>query len=135
MSDMCKKQTRVLVVDDNRDTATTLAHLLNLAGFNAEACFDGWAALVAADRFRPDACVVDIHMPGMDGYELARRFRERSPDCPPVLATATGFGDDAHLDLAAAAGFDLHFSNPTDVGAMAEQLAECGRRGTAGMVD
>ena len=127
MSETGKKQTRVLVVDDNRDAATTLAHLLSVAGFDAEACFDGWAALIAADRFRPDACVLDIHMPGMDGYELARRFRERSQGRPPVLATATAYGDDPHLDRAAAAGFDLHFSKPADVGAMAEQLAACVR--------
>src|SRR5262245_34312453 len=125
MFDIGKKPTRVLVVDDDQDSATTLARLLNVAGFNAEACFDGWAALVAADRFRPDACVLDIYMPGMDSYELARRFRERSPEGSPVLATSTGYGDDVHLDRAAAAGFDLHFSKPIDVEEMAEQLKQC----------
>jgi two-component system OmpR family response regulator len=130
MSETGNQQTRVLVVDDNRDAATTLARLLKVAGFEAEACFDGWAALIAADRFRPHACVLDILMPDMDGYELARRFRERCGDHPPVLATATACDDEPHLDRAAAAGFDLHFSKPTDVGAMAEQLAACVREQT-----
>jgi CheY-like chemotaxis protein len=119
---------RVLVVDDNRDAATTLAILLAAAGYEVETCFDGPSALAAAEWFGPDACVLDIKMPGMDGYELARLLREKSPDRPPILATITGYGDTAHLDRAADAGFDLHFTKPADPAQLAEQLHECLRR-------
>jgi two-component system, OmpR family, response regulator len=117
-----------LVVDDNRDAATTLSRLLAAAGFRVATCFDGPAALAAADRFRPDACVLDINMPGMNGYELGSRLRALHPDHRPVLAAVTGDGDDAHLDREVAAGFDLHFTKPADVAAVAEQLDECVRR-------
>jgi len=125
---MSQKPRKVLVVDDNQDAATSLSFLLAAAGYEVETCFDGPSAIAAADRFAPDACVLDISMPGMDGYEVARRIQERSADHPPVLATVTGFGDDGHLDRAAAAGFDLHFTKPADPNAVAEQLAECMQR-------
>jgi CheY-like chemotaxis protein len=121
---------RILVVDDNPDSANTMGHLLALAGFEVQTCFDGPSALAAADRFVPDACVLDIAMPGMDGYELARRLRERFPDRPPVLATMTAYGDYAHLERAADAGFDLQFTKPADPREVADQLKECVLRGT-----
>jgi CheY-like chemotaxis protein len=103
---------RVLVVDDNRDAATSMSEVLSAAGFAVETCYDGPSAMAAADRDPPDACVLDIAMPGMDGYDLARRLRERFPDRPPLLATMTAFGDYAHLDRAVDAGFDLQFTKP-----------------------
>jgi CheY-like chemotaxis protein len=112
------------VVDDNRDAATSLSYLLSAAGFEVETCFDGPSALAAADRFRPAACVLDINMPGMDGYELARRIRANCPDHPPVLATVTAYADYAHLERATDAGFDLHFTKPADPRELAEQLTQ-----------
>jgi two-component system, OmpR family, response regulator len=120
--------TRVLVVDDNREAATSMGRLLAAAGFQVETSFDGPTALAVAERFEPDACVLDINMPGMDGYELARRLRERRPARPPVLATVTGNGDADHLDRAAEAGFDLHFTKPADPAEVVEQLGESVRR-------
>lgn len=114
MSETLKKPARVLVVDDNQDAATSLGILLASAGYEVETSFDGFAALAAAERFAPDACILDINMPGMDGYELARRLRERSRERPPVLATVTAYGDEAHLGRAADVGFDLHFTKPAD---------------------
>ena len=122
MSATMAKTQRVLIVDDNQDAARTLAVLLEAAGYEVEACFDGPAALAAADRFDPHACVLDINMPGMDGYELARQLRAKSPERPPVLATVTGYGDTIHLDRAADAGFDLHFTKPADPAEVAAQL-------------
>jgi CheY-like chemotaxis protein len=120
-----KQPARVLVVDDNRDTATSLALLLRAAGYQVETSFDGLSALAAARRFAPDACVLDINMPGMNGYELARRLREQAPGRPPVLATVTAYSDYGHLDRAAAAGFDLHFTKPADPCELVDQLADC----------
>jgi CheY-like chemotaxis protein len=116
---------RVLVVDDNEDAATSLAMLLGAAGYEVETSFDGKTALQAAERFEPDACVLDINMPGMDGYELARRLRVMAPHHPPVLATMTAYSDDAHLDRAVDAGFDLHFTKPADPREVVEQLRNC----------
>jgi CheY-like chemotaxis protein len=118
------KPARVLVVDDNRDTAITLGLLLGAAGYQVETTFDGESALKAAERFAPDACVLDIDMPGMDGYELARRLRAMGTDRQPVLATVTGYNHFQHLDRAVEAGFDLHFSKPVDPADMAEQLSD-----------
>ena len=119
---------RVLVVDDNADAATTLGMLLETAGYEVKTCLDPKEALKAADRFSPDACVLDINMPGMDGYELARRLRAKSPDHPPVLATVTAYEDYTHLTRAADAGFDLHFTKPAHPAEVIDQIGDCVRK-------
>lgn len=111
---------RVLVVDDNQDAATGLALLLGAAGYCVETSFDGESALKKAEHFNPDACVLDIDMPGMNGYDLARKIREQSPAA--ILATVTGLSDVRHLDRAADAGFDLHFTKPADPVEVIDQL-------------
>jgi CheY-like chemotaxis protein len=111
-------------VDDNQDAACSIGELLRAAGFEVTTCFDGPAALAAAPVFRPDACLLDIAMPGMDGYELARQLRDRLSDHPPVFATMTAYGDYAHLERAAGAGFDLQFTKPADPREVIEQLNE-----------
>jgi CheY-like chemotaxis protein len=115
---------RVLIVDDNQDAAISMAMVLGAVGFDVETSFDGQRALKVAERFKPDACVLDINMPGMDGYELARRLRENAAGTPPVLATVTAYSDHAHLDRAVDAGFDLHFTKPADPTEVAEQLED-----------
>ncbi len=120
-----KQSPRVLVVDDNQEAASLLALLLGTAGYEVRTAFDGEAALEAAGRFGPDACLLDINMPGMDGYELARRLRQMASDRPPVLATVTGYGDETHLDRAAEAGFDLHFTKPADPSEVIDQIDWC----------
>ena len=115
---------RLLVVDDNRDAANMASVLFNLAGFEVRTCYDGESAMTAVEKFTPDACVLDISMPGMDGYELARRLRERFAARPPVLATLTAFSHDGHLENAVAAGFDLHFTKPATSSEVIEQLRD-----------
>src|SRR3954447_6190509 len=122
---------RVLVVDDNKDAATTLGTLLETAGYEVRTCYDGKSALKAVERFDPDACVLDINMPGMDGYELARKLRAKDPDHPPVLATVTAYGDYHHLTKASDAGFDLHFTKPADPADVLDQIGDCVRRQAA----
>jgi len=119
---------RVLVVDDNEDAATTLSTLLTYAGFEVATCFDGESALKVAEDFSPDACLLDINMPGMDGYELARRLREQHPDHAPLLATLTAYEDYRHLTRAVDAGFDLHFTKPADPWEITEQIGEMVRK-------
>jgi CheY-like chemotaxis protein len=119
---------RVLVVDDNYDAATTLGTLLETAGYEVQTCFDANSALRVADRFDPDACVLDINMPGMNGYELARKLREKDPIHPPILATVTAFDGYTHLSKAADAGFDLHFTKPADPAEVLDQLGDSVRK-------
>jgi len=104
---------RVLCVDDNRDVAESLVMLLSLVGFDARACFDGPTALAEAAAFRPNAGVLDINMPGMNGYELARRLREMlGPRL--FLMAVTAIGDPDAEQRAAEAGFDLRLTKPAD---------------------
>src|SRR4051794_19000733 len=77
---------RVLYVDDNRDLADSTVWLLQIRGFLALACYDGQTALKVANEFRPSLCMVDLHMPGMDGDELAIRLRAQLPQ--PLLLVA-----------------------------------------------
>jgi two-component system OmpR family response regulator len=119
------KPTRVLVVDDNKDVAVSMGRFLKALGYEVKTCFDGPTALATADQFEPDACVLDINMPGMDGYELAHRLRQQAPDRPPVLATVTAFEGFGHLARASESGFDLHFTKPVDPWEVAGQIAHC----------
>jgi CheY-like chemotaxis protein len=125
MSEFADERPRVLVVDDNRDAAATLGFLLAGAGYRVETRFGGEPALNAVEEFEPDACVLDIAMPGMDGYELARRLKARRPDRPPVLAAVTGFRDVEHVERAGEAGFDLYFTKPANPTEMAAKLRGC----------
>jgi CheY-like chemotaxis protein len=104
---------RVLVVDDEPDAALTLTTLLSLGGYSARACHDGPTALALAERLRPTACVLDIMMPRMDGYELARRLRALLG--PEVLLVAvTGRSGDEYARRAVLSGFDWFFAKPAD---------------------
>ncbi len=121
---MTQTKHRVLVVDDNQDAARSMSQLLSMSGFEVETCFDGPSALMTVDRFTPDACLLDINMPGMSGYDLARQLRERLSDHPPVFATMTARGDQDHLERATDAGFDLQFTKPADPVEVIEQLRQ-----------
>jgi two-component system OmpR family response regulator len=105
---------RILCVDDNRDVAESLALVLQMVGFEAATAFDGPSALEAARRFRPDACITDINMPGMDGYELAGRLREWAGNRPLLLIAVTARTTDEARRRPEAAGFDLHLNKPAD---------------------
>ncbi len=103
---------RLLVVDDNVDAAETIARLLRLAGYDAECVYDGPSALEAVERNQPDIVVLDIGLPGMDGYEVGRRLRARFERLP--LIAVTGYGQDSDRRRSAQAGFDHHFTKPVD---------------------
>jgi CheY-like chemotaxis protein len=103
----------VLVVDDNTDTARGLARLLRLLGHDVRLAHSGPEGLEAARDFRPGAVLLDIGLPGMDGYEVARRLRQG--ECPEVLIIAiTGYGQDEDRQRSRAAGIDHHLVKPVD---------------------
>ena len=109
---------RVLVVDDNRDAANSLGKLLSLAGAEARAVYNGFAALEVLPTYQPAVLLVDIGMPDMDGYELARRIRQL-PDCEDLtLIALTGWGQAEDRQRSQAAGFDFHLTKPADFNAL-----------------
>jgi two-component system, chemotaxis family, CheB/CheR fusion protein len=103
---------RILVVDDNRDAADSLTSLLRVWGHDARMVVDGAAALELATQFRPEIVLLDIAMPEMDGYEVARRLRAVPAFDGTVLVAVTGFGRDEDRMRAAEAGFDRHATKP-----------------------
>ncbi|HEX4512289.1 MAG TPA: ATP-binding protein, partial [Polyangiaceae bacterium] len=106
-------QTRVLVVDDNVDAAEMLSLALESSGYVTRVAHDGLEALRIADEFGPALAVLDIGLPVMDGYELARRLKVRHPRI--TLVALTGYGQVEDVRQARAAGFDAHLVKPVDL--------------------
>jgi signal transduction histidine kinase len=105
---------RVLVVDDNRDGAESLAMLLRLWGHEVRVAYDGPSALRLAEAERPEVVLLDIGLPGMDGYQVARRLRERSGGARQLLVALTGYGQGEDRRRSQQAGFDHHLVKPLD---------------------
>jgi CheY-like chemotaxis protein len=105
---------RVLVVDDNRDAAESLGMLLEIDGCAVSLAFDGHQALHSLETFQPQIALLDIGMPGMDGYELARRIRQNVRGSSVLLVALTGWGQADDKKRAADAGFDQHLIKPVD---------------------
>ena len=119
---------KVLVVDDNVDAAELLAESLETLGFSATACHDGPSALAAVEALAPHAALLDIGMPGMDGYELAKELRKRPGGNSYFLVALTGFGQHRDRDKALEAGFDVHMVKPVDLDQVARVLENAGSR-------
>lgn len=115
---------RVLVVDDNIDAAETLAEMLRLLGHEVEVAHDGAAAIAAAAVAPPQVALLDLGMPVMDGYELARRLRELPQLGGVSLVALTGYGTDRERDRALQSGFDRHLVKPLDPELLARLLDE-----------
>jgi PAS domain S-box-containing protein len=105
---------RLLVVDDNQDAALTLAMLLRLSGHEVQVAHRGARALEIAASFQPDLVFLDLGMPGMDGYQVARKMREIPGMEKAVLAALTGWGQKEDLRRTAEAGFDHHLVKPPE---------------------
>jgi CheY-like chemotaxis protein len=110
-------------VDDNRDAADSTAMLLNVCGARADVRYGGDDALADLHGLRPDACVLDLSMPGMGGLELAWRIRAMGGQ-QPLLVALTALGDEATRARAEVSGFDLHFTKPVDPAALLHALGE-----------
>jgi signal transduction histidine kinase/CheY-like chemotaxis protein len=113
---------RVLVVDDEKDVADSLVVLLQQLGAEARATYGGVAALEAIAHFRPHLVLIDVGMPGMDGYETARRIRQLPHGRQFNLAAITGWGQPADRQRALEAGFNHHFAKPVDIRALERLL-------------
>ena len=115
---------RILVVDDNRDAADSLGMLLRSFGAEVKVARDGRSALEAFDAWRPQAVLLDIGMPEMDGYEVARAIRARENASRVPLVALTGWGQEEDRRRAREAGFDHHLVKPVELGALRSLLAE-----------
>ncbi|NEX22975.1 response regulator [Thiorhodococcus mannitoliphagus] len=120
---------RILMVEDDPDVADSCALLLGLLGQEVEWAADGPAALAAVERFRPDLILLDLGLPGMDGFEVARRLRATAPGRTARLAALTGWGQAKDIDRTRDLGFDAHFTKPLDSETLIEWLG--GRPGPA----
>ncbi|MFI5327532.1 MAG: ATP-binding protein, partial [Candidatus Rokuibacteriota bacterium] len=113
---------RVLVVEDSADARQSLRLLLELAGHEVEAAADGPSGLARLRTFRPDVALIDLGLPGMDGYAVARAAREQPETRAIRLVAVTGYGQAEDRRRALAAGFDLHVTKPVDAGMLDEML-------------
>jgi signal transduction histidine kinase len=114
---------RVLVVDDNRDAAESLGMVLELLGAEAQVVCSGPDALEALGTYQPAVVLLDIGMPGMDGYEVAKRIRERPAFRDVTLVALTGWGQEEDRRRSRTAGFDYHLIKPADVSALKTLLS------------
>ena len=114
---------RVLIVDDNTDSAETLATLLQIGGNETRTAHDGLAAVAAAEAFRPEVALLDIGLPGLNGWDTARRIREQPWGRTMILVALTGWGQEEDRRKSADAGFDHHLVKPVDIDALMQMLA------------
>jgi CheY-like chemotaxis protein len=115
---------RVVVVDDNVDAAEGLALLLRLSGQEVRVAYDGPSALALAGRFRPQVVLLDLGLPGMDGYEVARRLRGQPELEATYLVAVTGWGQPEDRQRSKEMGFDRHLVKPVDSSLLVQLLAE-----------
>jgi CheY-like chemotaxis protein len=114
---------RILVVDDNEDAAEWLATVLRLHGHETHVAHDGLEAVTTAERIRPDAVLLDIGLPRLDGYEACRRIRAQSRGRDLLLVALTGWGQDEDRQESRDAGFDAHLVKPVDDEVLLKLLA------------
>jgi PAS domain S-box-containing protein len=115
---------RILIADDNRDAAESMGMLLRLMGNDVRTVFDGMEAVEEAETFRPDVILLDIGMPKLNGYEAARRIRQKGWSQGTKLVALTGWGREDDKHKAAEAGFDRHFTKPIDPAVLERLIAE-----------
>ena len=124
---------RILVVDDNVDAADSTALLLSLDGYETQSVHSAKAALEAAVSMKPDVVLLDIGLPEMDGYDVAKRLRAQTQGSVPTIVALTGYGQPADRDRAARAGFDEFLVKPVEpavLNGLLKSLREPGRKGT-----
>ena len=121
---------RVLVVDDNVDAAESLGWLLRLSGHHTRIAYDGPAAIEAAVSFRPQVLILDLGLPGLDGYHVARKLRQEPAVAEALFVALSGYGRDEDQRRSSEAGFDHHFIKPVDVNCLMEVLSIAAPNGT-----
>lgn len=114
MPGVTRKALRVLVVDDNRDAAESLALLLDLYGYPVRTAADGYSALAAARSFRPGVVLLDIGLPGLDGYAVVQHLRLDPEMKSTQVIAISGYGGEEDKERSRQSGFNLHLVKPVD---------------------
>ena len=117
-----REKHRILVVDDNLDAAESLASVLKLDGHQTQVVFDATKSFEAVEHFKPDVVLLDIGMPGIDGYEVCRRMRRMPGHEGMTLIAISGYGTEKNIETAKQAGFDHHMTKPADLQQLAGYL-------------
>ena len=122
---------RILVVDDNRDAIDSLELLLGGEGYDVSVAYDGESAVSLATTMQPDVVLLDIGLPGMDGYAVASTLRQRLGDAALRIIAVTGYGQPESRKRSQSAGFDLHLVKPIDFEGLLDVLSQYRRLGTS----
>jgi CheY-like chemotaxis protein len=117
---------KVLVVDDNADAANSTASLLEIYGHKTRVAYDGPSALQAVHEFTPEVVLLDLGLPVVDGFDVAKRLRGERAFGNPLLVALTGYGQEADRQRTLEAGFDYHLVKPVDFAEISTILAEAG---------
>jgi DNA-binding response OmpR family regulator len=114
----------ILLADDNRDWADSLAAILRREGYSVHTAYDGAAALSASSALLPDIVILDVGMPQLSGYEIARVFARHPAKTRPLLVAITAWGSQEHRERGRLAGFDLYLLKPIDPDELIRLLGE-----------
>src|SRR5688500_19680681 len=114
---------KILVVDDNHDSALSLAMMLSIMGHDTRTAHDGESAVSTAETFLPDVVLLDIGLPKLNGYEVAQRIREASWGASMYLIAVTGWGQDEDRQRSSEVGLNLHMVKPVEPSALEKVLA------------
>lgn len=118
-----KSRLKILVVDDNPDSALSMAMMLSMMGHETRTAHDGEAALTTAEAFRPQVILLDIGLPKLNGYEVAQRIRQEAWGASMFLVAITGWGQDEDRRRSKDVGMNLHMVKPVEPGALDRVLA------------
>ena len=121
----------MLVVDDNVDSADSLAQCLRMLGFQTRTAHDGIEAVRSAESYAPDVALLDIGLPGISGYDAARKIRQQQRSAPLLMIALSGWGQEDDRRKSKEAGFDHHFVKPVDIDSLTKVLLEHERRQAA----
>jgi PAS domain S-box-containing protein len=127
-ADVARGGLRVLVIDDNRDSADSCTEVLRLLGNEVESAYDGASGIAAARRFHPHMILLDLAMPGMDGYQVRQRLLGQAGTADTYLVAMTGFGNEDDKKRTRDAGFDAHLTKPVELDALMSLLNEARTR-------
>lgn len=125
-SETARKGKRILVVDDNVDAAESAGEILRLLGNEVSVVHDGLSAVSAVEQWRPEVMLLDIGLPGIDGYEVARRVRQSDHGKALILIALTGWGQDQDKQRTSNSGFDQHWVKPVGIDKLRE-ISQIGR--------
>jgi len=126
--DICQAQCRVLIVEDNLDAAESLVRLLRLSGHEVQAAYDGKQAIAEAEKFLPDVALLDIGLPDVSGYDVARHVRGQPWGKEMMLIALTGWGQEEDKRQTKEAGFDQHIVKPVDPESLLKMLEGFSKR-------